>query len=145
MALTTGLISLPLDPHFSPPSHFYLLFLLFYITLVSLSVFLAVKSFFTMNLEVLSSASCGWIILEATVRDGPKARKRRINSRTLEHQENSWLSTSFSFTFLSSTADHQVLALKELQQVVPKQGHWYMKHFRLGDSSLIEVRAYWGR
>ena len=49
-------------------------------------MFLAVESCFTINLEVLSSESCVWKILEATVREGPKARSKRLNSRTLEHQ-----------------------------------------------------------
>jgi len=49
-------------------------------------VFLAVENSFTTNLKVLSSVLYGWRSPEATVREGPKARGRRINFKTLKHQ-----------------------------------------------------------
>ena len=51
----------------------------------SLWVFLAVENSFTTNLEVLPSVLYGRSP-EATVREGQKARGRRINFKTLEHQ-----------------------------------------------------------
>ena len=51
-------------------------------------VFLAVENCFTNNLGVLSSMLYGWRSVEATVREGPKARDRRVNSKT---SESSWL------------------------------------------------------
>ena len=44
------------------------------------------ENYFTINLDVLSSVLYWWRILEATVRRRLKARGRRLNSRTSEHQ-----------------------------------------------------------
>jgi len=52
-------------------------------------VFRTVENCFTINLGVLSSVLYGWRRLEATLREGPKARGRRLNSKTLEHQRTS--------------------------------------------------------
>ena len=46
----------------------------------------SIKNYFTINLDVLSSVLYWWRILEATVRIRLKARGRRLNSRTSEHQ-----------------------------------------------------------
>ena len=48
----------------------------------SLSVSLGVEDCFTINLDLLASVLYGWRSLEATVREGLKARVRRLNSKT---------------------------------------------------------------
>ena len=52
----------------------------------SLWVSLTVENCFTINLDVSSSVLYGWRSLEATVREGLKARGRRLNYKTWEHQ-----------------------------------------------------------
>ena len=53
---------------------------------VDLWVFLAVENCFIIILGILFFVLCEWRCLEALVREGPKVRGRRLNSRTWEHQ-----------------------------------------------------------
>ena len=83
--LITGLIALSLfDSPSSPPSHLYLSLVssLLCVTLRISLVSLTVENFFTINLGVLLSVLYGWRSLKATVREGLKARGRRLNSKT---------------------------------------------------------------